>query len=355
MKDSYVFYKDKLDAHYKPVFEQIELYVSTRNIDESTLEERLGDLLDIFISAQEAQKPVEQIVGHNLERFCKTFCADLGVKNRIFGILDLLKTAAWMLAICVGVDLLFLFLDAESGGQIDFWHVHTSEMPGVYVTALLMAYIVVSATNLIIQHIMFKTKRFSTRALNIVLWVEALALYAGMVLAMTHYDVDPLPVPAWVVVVVSCGYLLVYYLLCGKRDKRAKITLTELAQPQLNSEIDSVMQKQFEKAKKKALKKGKGELTMQEFLDKQEAECAKLPAIKRFYIGFPIFLVAISYVWTYLSGGFESVLDSALFLVVMLAVEGLLMGFLWKVVKSGMQARLAWVKEKRASLDGCDR
>lgn len=356
MKDSYIFYTDKLDAHYKPVFEQIELYVSTRNIDESTLEERLGDLLDSFISAQEAQKPVEQIVGYNLERFCKAFCADLGVKNRIFRILDILKTAAWTLAAFVGIDLLFLLMDAESGVPIDFWHVRTSETTGVYVGGLLLAYIVSSVIDLIIQHIMFKTKRFSTRALNIVRWVEWLAIFGGMMLAMTYCDVDPLPVPAWVVGAVSCGYLLVYYLFCGKRNKRAKVTLTELAQqPQVNSQIDAVMQKQFEKEKKKALKKGKGELTMQAFLDKQEAECARLPAIKRFYIGFPICMVAVAYVGIYLNGGFESALDSVLFLATMLAVEGLIMGVLWKIVKSGMQARLAWVKEKRASIDGCDR
>lgn len=54
MKDSYIFYKDKLGKEYLAVFEQVELYVLSRNVDESAIEERLGELLDIFLSTEAA-------------------------------------------------------------------------------------------------------------------------------------------------------------------------------------------------------------------------------------------------------------------------------------------------------------
>ena len=75
MKDSYVFYKDKLQGEYKDVFDQVEMYVNCENIDELTREDRLGSLLDMLLSAQESGRPVKKVVGNSIEDFCKMFCS----------------------------------------------------------------------------------------------------------------------------------------------------------------------------------------------------------------------------------------------------------------------------------------
>jgi DNA-binding ferritin-like protein (Dps family) len=69
MKDSYFFYKDKLQGEYKTAFDQVEIYVNAQNIDELTCEDRLGSLLDMLLSAQEAGRPVQKVVGSNMEQF----------------------------------------------------------------------------------------------------------------------------------------------------------------------------------------------------------------------------------------------------------------------------------------------
>ena len=51
MRDSYILYMDKLQGEYKEIFQQIDLYFSTQNVDEDTHEEYMGDLLDIFLLA----------------------------------------------------------------------------------------------------------------------------------------------------------------------------------------------------------------------------------------------------------------------------------------------------------------
>lgn len=83
MRDSYVLYKDRLNDEYRIVFDQVEMYVLSQNIEDAAIEERLGELLDIFFSAMERGKPVSEITDTRLESFCKTFCSDFGVKNRI--------------------------------------------------------------------------------------------------------------------------------------------------------------------------------------------------------------------------------------------------------------------------------
>lgn len=105
MKDSYAFCSDRLDKEYLAVFEQVELYVQSQNVDDNTKEERLSELLDIFLSAAETGKPVQKITGNDMEQFCKTVCSDFGVKNRVLFILDFFRSIAKIL-VCLSVHLL---------------------------------------------------------------------------------------------------------------------------------------------------------------------------------------------------------------------------------------------------------
>ena len=84
MKDSYFYYKDRLRGEYLSSFEQVEMYVLTQSFDEAAYEERLSQLLDVFLTAQESGRPAEKITGGDIQQFCRTFCSDLGIKNRIF-------------------------------------------------------------------------------------------------------------------------------------------------------------------------------------------------------------------------------------------------------------------------------
>ncbi len=347
MKDSYIFYKEKLNAEYKSVFEQVEMYVSLQTIDETTSEERLGDLLDIFLSAQDAGKPVQKIVGSNLEQFCKAFCSDFGVKNRVFLILDWLKSTAWLLAVISIIDILWLFLDAADTGNFDIRHSISSLNLSMYFTAAILSGALFITTNLVFQHLMFKTKRVSMNVLKTVTWMEAGISFVGILLIVNFSNINLFDVPTWIAALVSCLYLILYYLLFGKRIKRRKIKLSDLVQDDVQKEFDSMMNKRFEKAKMKSLKKGKGELTFEEFLTSEEKSCDRAEKLRLFYTLLPIGVTAIAYIVTYIIEGFETYTDSVMFIIIMLAVEYSIMWGLWKIVKSGLITRRAWIKTKR--------
>ena len=138
-----------------------------------------------------------------------------------------------------------------------------------------------------------------------------------------------------------------YYLLFGKRIKRRKIKLSDLVQDDVQKEFDSMMNKRFEKAKMKSLKKGKGELTFEEFLTSEEKSCDRAEKLRLFYTLLPIGVTAIAYIVTYIIEGFETYTDSVMFIIIMLAVEYSIMWGLWKIVKSGLITRRAWIKTKR--------
>lgn len=351
MKDSYAFYTDKLNPEYKSVFDQVEMYVAMQNIDETTLEERLSDLLDIFLSAQEAGKPVQKIVGNNIEQFCKAFCSDFGVKNRILRILDGLKSTAWLFFVISVIDILFLIWDGAGTGELDIWHSASSLNISMYFIAVILFGALYFTINLALRSRMFKTKRVSMGVLKAVLCVEAVISGVGIFLLLTFGKISLFHAPSWLVALIAGVYLLIYYPLFGKRIKRQKVKFSELVpQTGVQTEVAAYMEKRFEKAKKKALKKGNGELTFEAFLDKEEQSSLRTQKLKRFYIVLPFVATALAYGIQYLIEEFPSVADSLIYIAVMLTVESLVVWGLWKMVKSGLKSRLVWIDAKRKEL-----
>lgn len=213
MKDSYTYYKDKLNTEYKEAFEQVELYVFTQYVNESLREERLSDILDSFLSAQEKEKPVQKITGSNMERFCKTFCSDFGIKNRILNILDWLKFIAWVIFIVSMVDIVFSLWEGPNLWRPLFF--------ANYLIVIFIGWVAMTLTNYILFcRSMFKTKKVSIQTYNIVILVEALALGAGSFLILKNVVPSFLEPPLWAVALFSCLYLAIYYSLLGKRLKR---------------------------------------------------------------------------------------------------------------------------------------
>lgn len=351
MKDSYAFYKDKLNAEYKPVFEQVEMYILTQNIDESTTEGRLGDLLDTFLSAQDAGKPVQKIVGNNIEQFCKTFCSDFGIKNRILRILDWLKSIAWLFVVISVIDMLWLVFDVADTGEIDLWHSVSSLNISMYFTSIILFSALFTITNIVIRSVMFKKKRISMGILKAIICAEAFIGFCGIFMIITFSKVSLFDVPTWIVALISGIYLLIYYPMFGKRIKRQKIKLSDLVQDDVQTELSDFMEKRFEKAKKKNLRKGKGELTLAAYLDDEEKSCNRSERLKLFYSVLPLAVTAIAYIITYLIDGFETVTDSILFIIIILSVEYSILWGLWKIVKQGIETRRAWIHAKRNELE----
>lgn len=351
MKYSYIYYKDKLNNEYRNVFDQIEMYVMVLNIDESTREDRLGDLLDIFISAQNNGKPVQKITGNNLERFCHTFCADFGARNRIFNILDWFKTIAWVLAVISSFDVIGIILDAINTGNIDIWRSNAGFNISMYIVAILISGSLFITTNIAIRNIMFKTKRISMGLLKTVCCIEAVVSFVIIYMLLNQNNVRLFNCPVWAEFAFPCAYLLMYYPLSRKRIKRQKVKFADMISEDIQKETAKNMEKRFEKAKRKSRKKGKGELSLSAFLDKEERSCDLSEKMKLFYIVFPVIITVISYIFTYLNEGFETYADSILYIGIMLVVEYLIVSSIWKINRNILTAIRAWIKEKRDEAD----
>lgn len=137
MKDSYAFYKDKLSGEYKEVFDKTEMYVLSQNADNDTTEERLCELLDVFLSAEESGKPVEKIVGNDFEGFCRSVCSDFSLKNRLLDFADFFKVIAWVLIFSSLSNLIYGINSLLHGEKLYLWNTTGDFLLGYFVGVLL--------------------------------------------------------------------------------------------------------------------------------------------------------------------------------------------------------------------------
>lgn len=69
---SYIQLTDKLNEEYRKSFDFIEHYGNIHMVSFEKMAEKMMDLIDLMLEAQEKGQSPEEITGKNLEDFCKT-------------------------------------------------------------------------------------------------------------------------------------------------------------------------------------------------------------------------------------------------------------------------------------------
>lgn len=63
----------QLKGRYKDVFQRVCLYGKTKKVEDSFYKDRVNNIFNKLVMAQNTLKPVEEVVGRNLEGFCRDF------------------------------------------------------------------------------------------------------------------------------------------------------------------------------------------------------------------------------------------------------------------------------------------
>ncbi len=345
MKDSYLFYKNKLQGEYKEAFEQVELYVNTENIDEITREDRLSQLLDMLLGAQEADRPVQKVVGGNIKEFCKMFCSDMGIKNKLWHALDTLKTIAIVELICAVFDLFFV-----DWSGADFWSMLSTTNASGYIFGFAACALIGYATNFAVRRLMFKRKKLNMNLLkSIVYFMTGVSFVAAFVILSSDAS-NLISCPIWAVILVCVVYLVFYFIFNRKRinkNKQPKIKFFDMVNEQSRVDYDSIMEKRYKTLNKRNIKKGRGALSMKEFLDKEEIDCDKSDKMGWLFYGLPLVLTVISLFAT----EFDSAFDILLYIVLQFVIQYTVMHFFFKSTKIANAEKRAWISAKRNELD----
>ena len=161
-----------------------------------------------------------------------------------------------------------------------------------------------------------------------------------------------LQLPVWTLFAIGGIYLAVYYFFNKNRVKERKenkVSLFGMLKEEIEKDTDiefsKEMQKMYEKKNKKLSKKAKPELSWMEFVNLQEKEVQKSYKYKHLYAWGPI-IIAIGYgVTLYVDTGFG--IDLFIGVAIMFVVEAVILKGVWKIVKSGLEVKKAWIEAEK--------
>ena len=267
-----------LKGEYKEAFERIDLYGVMSNSDNNIYEDRMLNLYDIFTEAQNEGKPVEKIVGNDLEEFCKEYFK-VDKENRLKSMSKKLYNI--MLIIFI-YSLLDYFWIAEA--KVDFLKAKVDIMPTVI--GILVGAILILFCEIVNKKIIFKKEKIKP----IFYYVAILVLFIGGIILFSELlEGKKVNLPLLPTLVISGICIIVYQVIrIATKDKNyAQIKKQEksdkVAQKEVQDDISfkssvkttaKVMAQRFTKMQKKYEKKGKGELTQSEFSDIVRKEVA---------------------------------------------------------------------------------
>lgn len=334
MRDSYSYYVEKLTGEYKALFLDVETYGMALAMDELLFEEKMSELFDIFMSAQEEERELHSVIGEDVGAFCDNFFSEIPRSSVVREFFYSLKDVVyWVLT----MDLIqFMFTD--SGESL------LSEI-GSYVSIFFLSYVLSKVLGLGGCRVLYKKTMDYKKRRRIIRGVHWGCGISIFLLVMIFFK--GIYISTEIEMALLTAYLILYHLVNYKRLKKAKETQGQISFFDLGaSEMPKEMSKRYEKENQRRIKKGKEPYTWKEFVEKEEKETKKMPMIGRFYLALPVIILA----FFLLIGEYDTRWDMLLFSMIVLSVEYVLMFVFYKANKSNYKARLKWEEEERSRM-----
>ena len=221
-----------LKGEYKEAFTKIDMYGSMGNVDMDIYEDRIMNLYDMFVEAQEEGKPVEKIIGKDIEGFCKAY---YNCREEKKWYVDVLKRFCNIMTIIFVYCLLETFWVRED--KIDFFEDNINIMP--IVVGLIVGFILVGLGKLINKQVTFKKEKVNPAPYSILLLV---VFVVGVIFAPLFKDDINISVPLGIITIVS-GVITGIYLLVKiiiKIVNRDKIKLAKEEKAQRKEVLDEI-------------------------------------------------------------------------------------------------------------------
>ena len=263
-----------LKGEYKEAFSKIDLYGSMENINTDIYEDRIMNLYDMFVEAQNEGRPVEKIIGNDIEAFCKEYYKN-EEKNHIFK--DLAGKIAYIMTIIFIYSLIdYVILSEET---LPFMERTVNCLP--ILVGLGVGLILILFGKLINKHVTFKQKKLKPLLYySIVLII----FIVGIIIGLAFFkDIE---LPLYFVLLISGCYSIVYYIVCAiitykkhgtlktknkKEEMERKQFEKELSFQSGISAVASGMAIRYKHYVKRARRKGK-EFTHEDFVEKVRKE-----------------------------------------------------------------------------------
>ena len=353
MVNSHHMYIEKLNKEYMEVFNTISKYVTASNMDEMRTEETLSEVMDTFLAAQEAGKPVEKVVGKDLQKFCESLCSEKEFKTHILHFIEGFHSCFVVYLMLNLFDLINMIISLSEGEKINFFTYRSKTDIFPFLYGVLIFTSANYAANYFRKKYMFTLIKKYKLISNFIFAFTIVFSFAFVCFLLKDYDSKNTYL--WIGLLI-CAVYLIFYRIITKDKRRFKkencITFNEFLgiSETFKNDMEEMEMNRFEKMNKRNAKKGLPEMTFEEFLDFEEKNCNNWDKKPPFYIalatGFPVVATVI----LRLMNGFEQTYDMWFFFFILLVVESVIMYGLYKATNAGTKSRLNWINAQRKKL-----
>lgn len=291
--ESYTQEKQKLKNEYRECFEKVETYAAVRCVEGETREEMLMNLVDMLCMVQEEGKSAEKIVGKDIEKFCKSYFSEYNdAESRVKGFPSWFNMMCWcVLGIC-----LLEFLPKE---QLQSFHIMTAKVElGGYLCGIFISILTEIVVLFLGKQLMFRFKNMNRKifyGLNAVIVI----VFFGITLYIFWEKDNVLQVPLLPVLLFCIVYIAVYkivrfmihyktYGTIRKQKNPESETLSEVFkktyQQTIQKELPLELRKRFHKKNQILKRKGKKEITPEEYMGMLQVENIQIKYAKIFFM-----------------------------------------------------------------------
>lgn len=337
---------EQLKGKYREVFEKADLYGSFKGVEEEILEDKLMNLYDLLMEAQHEGKPVEKIIGPDMEKFCKEYFEDSEEQNWWKTFPKRLFRVMVCLMIIEGIDVIAALEDVKN-----LLDIKTDMTPFLFGFAV--AYILDGIIGAIVKPMIFKKniKPIVYYLISLVVWFGV--IIAGVVL-LGEYEIN---IPAFPIFVVSAIYVVIYLIVTftwryktmgrftklDKEDKRVKKEFDrEMSDKYLEDASASGMAWRFKRLNKKKMRKENAELTQEEFAAKVREEDRRAGSLDKW---ITVFFAAIVIVPAVLEMINNTIVDGLILGAMLAVLEFVIWRFTVKTEKENSRQRLQILDE----------
>lgn len=310
--ETYHDYIKLLDGEYKEKFQEIDIYISSSGFKVGNVEDIMNDILDLFISAQEENKPIENIIGNDIKEFCDQVIdsCKLTISEMILSYLDNIRYFILILAVSEAIFTFGDFVFDEVKNPLLF----NVEIGGSFIS-IFISFVLFIIFCFIRKKLVFKYKWFSPKLDNTLTFIIMMGIII-MCFTMPDNVYKLITVPRYIFIPVS----FVLFIILNKRHKLIKEENNEESNEfhfgnEFYNEVILTYRKQYEKYIKKCQKKNKEALDVKKWYNKKYKEDKIMSIIANIFIIFIIFCFILNVVMT------SELLDGILFTVIVLAIE----------------------------------
>lgn len=190
-----------LKGEYKKAFEKIDLYGSINNVNVDVYEDRILNLYDMFTEAQNQDKPVEKIIGKDIEAFCKEY---FKVPEKNYTFIKVLGRIAYLSVIFFIVSIIELLWQLGEGKTLTEMKVDMVPFfVGVGIGLVLLVLCQFATKNMIFKNDKIKPIFYYMFVL--------IFIVVGVFVVNRAFDDYAVSLPLMPVLIVSGIYTLLYY------------------------------------------------------------------------------------------------------------------------------------------------